>query len=252
MGLLDRFKLEKVKIVAYLDPLRSTSKKTGEMVVMFNPSTYSRKHAIAYTGAVKANPKTHTKAERPSYAYTPPGEVSFKFIFDGTGVASMGVQHIRRVLGGASVAKDVKTFEELCLRVKGDSHQPAYLRIYWGAQQAFEVRLKTLDIKYTLFAESGEPLRAELDATFIEDKHAKKQAAEKRFTSPDVTHMRVVKSGDTLPGLCREIYGSPEYYLRVAADNELDDFRNLTPGQKLRFAPLTSGEDTDLQAPRRT
>ena len=47
-----------------------------------------------------------------------------------------------------------------------------------------------------------------------------------------------MKSGDTLPLLCKEIYGSSAHYLRVAADNRLDDFRNLVPGQTLYFAPL--------------
>jgi nucleoid-associated protein YgaU len=45
--------------------------------------------------------------------------------------------------------------------------------------------------------------------------------------------------------LCKEIYGSSAYYFRVAADNGLDDFRNLIPGQKLNFPPLQSGEGSD-------
>ena len=55
-------------------------------------------------------------------------------------------------------------------------------------------------------------------------------------------NFRTVKSGDTLPLLCKEIYGSSAYYLRVAADNELDDFRHLVPGQTLYFKPLSGVE----------
>ena len=73
---------------------------------------------------------------------------------------------------------------------------------------------------------------------FVEDKSAEKIFREAGKESPDVTHVRLVKSGDTLPLLCLEIYGSSAYYLRVAADNGLDDFRNLVPGQRLYFAPL--------------
>ena len=47
-----------------------------------------------------------------------------------------------------------------------------------------------------------------------------------------------MKSGDTLPLLCKEIYGSPEHYLRVAQANNLNNFRNLTPGQEIIFPPL--------------
>ena len=47
-----------------------------------------------------------------------------------------------------------------------------------------------------------------------------------------------MKSGDTLPLLSKAMYGSSQYYLRVAQINNLDDFRNLTPGQAIIFPPL--------------
>jgi len=47
-----------------------------------------------------------------------------------------------------------------------------------------------------------------------------------------------VRSGDTLPMLSKEVYGSPNHYLRLAQVNQLDDFRNLTPGQRIVFPPL--------------
>jgi nucleoid-associated protein YgaU len=56
--------------------------------------------------------------------------------------------------------------------------------------------------------------------------------------SPDLTHVRRVKAGDTLPGLCDQIYGDPRLYLKVAAANGLDDFRRLVPGTKVFFPPL--------------
>ena len=65
-----------------------------------------------------------------------------------------------------------------------------------------------------------------------------RQGRQANLQSPDLTHRRVVKEGDTLPLLCREIYGAPAYYLRVAQVNGLDDFRILTPGQELFFPPF--------------
>jgi hypothetical protein len=167
------------------------------------------------------------------YGYTPPGDLSFKLVLDGTGVNSIGVA----ALGRKNVKDSIKTFRKLCLDMNGDIHQPNFLIIRWGDAE-FHARLKSLDINYKLFDESGDPLRAELDVAFVSDKPAAAIAREAGKSSPDLTHVRVVRSGDTLPLLCREIYGSSEYYLRVAADNGLDDFRELVPGQRLRFAPL--------------
>ena len=98
------------------------------------------------------------------------------------------------------------------------------------------------DAEYTSFDRDGSPLRAELDITLIADNPVEKTIKIAGKGSPDLTHTRIVKSGDTLPQLTREIYGSPDYYLRVAQVNNLNDFRNLTPGQALVFPPLSSAQ----------
>lgn len=239
MSLLNLFKLEKLKIEAYTNEKRTAPADPASLEVMFNPTTYKRTHAIAYESARRQAINTPGKPAR--YAYTPPGEVSFQFVLDGTGVNSFGLTSVIQTLRGRSVKKDIATFEKLCLKMNGSIHQPNFLKIRWGDFE-FSGRLKTLDITYKLFDEAGDPIRAELDVVFVEDKSAKTIFREAGKQSPDLTHIRVVKSGDTLPLLCKEIYGSSAYYLRVAADNGLDDFRHLIPGQKLYFAPLTGLE----------
>ena len=74
----------------------------------------------------------------------------------------------------------------------------------------------------------------------ISDQDVKKRVKKENKSSPDLTHSRIVKNGDTLPLLTKEVYGTSAYYLRVAQVNKLDDFRNLTPGQELFFPPLGS------------
>ena len=235
MSLLNLFKLEKLRIEAYTDEGRKTPASPSSMTVMFNPTSYKRKHAVAYAAPTRQGINTPGRPAR--YAYTPPGDVSFQLVLDGTGVAFMGAEQLVRALKGESVKKDVAKFEDLCLRMNGNIHQPNFLIVRWG-DFTFPGRLKSLDITYTLFDESGDPIRAELDVTFVEDKSAKTISREAGKSSPDLTHARIVKSGDTLPLLCLEIYGSSSHYLRVAAHNGLDDFRNLALGQKLDFPPL--------------
>ena len=106
-------------------------------------------------------------------------------------------------------------------------------------QPCFDCRLSSVDIKYTSFDRKGSPTGAELDIVLIEDISDALRVLEDNFQSPDVTHFRVVKAGDTLPLLSNSVYGDPSYYLTVAQFNGLDDFRNLQAGQKLYFPPLT-------------
>ena len=239
MSLLNLFKLEKLHIEAFTNEARTTPANPPRMEVMFNPTSYKRTHAIAYQSQRRQGINTPSRPAR--YAYTPPGDISFQLVFDGTGVSNIGLAQGLLALAGAGVKKDIAKFEKLCLKMNGDIHEPNFLKIRWG-DFTFSGRLKSLDITYKLFDESGDPLRAELDVSFVEDKSPQTIFREAGKSSPDLTHVRIVKAGDTLPLLCKEIYGSSAHYLKVAAENDLDDFRRLVPGQKLRFPPLETAD----------
>jgi hypothetical protein len=120
----------------------------------------------------------------------------------------------------------------------GNIHRPNYLKIGWGTLTIKRCVLKSASIAYKLFKSSGVPLRAVITASFSDNSDDQTRVAMAQDESPDLTHFRVVKAGDSLPSLCTEVYGDPHLYLRVAQANRLDDFRNLVPGMRLRFPPL--------------
>ena len=122
----------------------------------------------------------------------------------------------------------------------GNIHSPNFLRLQWGKQFIFDCRLTKLKLEYTLFAPDGTPLRAKAGSSFTEYTNKVELAKEENKTSPDLSHVRVVKAGDTLPLLCAEIYGASEYYPQVAAANDIVDFRNLAEGTSIVFPPLSS------------
>jgi len=236
MSLLNLFKLEKLRIEAYADVKRKRPADPPRMEVMFNPTTYKRSHAVAYDSGSRQGINQPGRPAR--YAYTPPGDLSLKLVFDGTGVNQIG---LATLLKPPSVKKDIQTFEKLCLRMNGSIHQPNFLVVRWG-DFSFPGRLQKLDITYTLFDEAGDPLRAELDVRFVEDEATTTTQLGAAKSSPDLTHVRIVKAGDTLPLLCQAIYGSSAHYLLVAQHNALDDFRQLQPGQRLLFPPLAAAD----------
>jgi len=143
-----------------------------------------------------------------------------------------------------TVSERVKEFVDLTFRMNGKIHEPNYLMVEWGGKEdgglIFSCRLGSVNITYTSFDRGGSPLRAELDIVLVSDREVRKRLGEEGKSSPELTHTRIVKSGDTLPLITRDVYGSPGFYLRVAQVNNLDDFRNLIPGQELFFPPLGS------------
>lgn len=233
MATNDSGKLEKLKIHAYNDPDRSDS--AGDpFEVMFNPASITIQHQNVY----KHNAALGKEFQPTNFRYTQPKEIQLELVIDGTGVTAIGVLNI---FGKTkTVADQVTEFLELCFHRDGELHEPKYIRLSWGdgPLKSFDSRLTSVDIEYTAFQENGSPLRATLKTNFIEDLAPKKAEAEERSSSPDLTHTRLVRSGDTLPLLSIEIYGSAKHYLQLAKINNLDNFRDLTPGTELIFPPL--------------
>jgi hypothetical protein len=231
MPLLDRMKLKKLTVKAYKD--RKRSKSAGQpFVAMFNPSSFSQKYQTQYSTRQGMN----STNKRVTYALSKPRELSIKLILDGTGVHEMGTAQFR---DPPTVSDRVEEFINLTYRMNGSIHEPNFLVVEWGGKEdgglIFSCRLVSVNVSYTSFNRDGSPLRAELDIILVSDQDLRKRLSKENKNSPDLTHLRVVKSGDTLPLLTKEIYGSAEHYMRVAQANNLDDFRNLTPGQELIF-----------------
>jgi Contractile injection system tube protein len=246
VSLINLFKLEKMRIEAYKKVERRMADKANpaKLDMMFNPASFDEEHSIAYQG--ESRRAINSSATPARYTYTPPVKLKLVFVLDGTGVDYyFKLQHL---LAGASVSKQIATFKKLCWNMNSAEHEPHFLILRWG-KFAFNCRLEKLGITYKLFDKAGDPLRAELAVDFIKDDSAATIVRAEAKSSPDLTHVRTVKSGDTLPLLCKEIYGSSAHYLQVARDNGLDDFRGLVPGQRLHFAPLREDADSGVGSP---
>jgi hypothetical protein len=120
----------------------------------------------------------------------------------------------------------------------GDVHRTNFLKVAWGSMPVRRCVLKSASIAYKLWKPSGVPLRAVITASFVDNSDDKTRVAKEKKSSPDLTHVRTVLAGQTLPALCTSIYGVPDHYVEVARRNGLDQFRNLVPGTRLVFPPL--------------
>jgi len=96
----------------------------------------------------------------------------------------------------------------------------------------------SLNITYKLFNPDGKPIRAICKVTIREVTEEEQRVLEENNHSPDLTHFRQVKRGDTLPLMCFKIYGDSKYYIQVAKVNKLNNFRNLAVGSEIFFPPF--------------
>jgi hypothetical protein len=232
----EKGELKKMKIVAYTKPDYSDSSKVkgGEYHVLVNPESYALDYKIEYND--KQGQGTSNAQQK--YKFTKPEELSFEFLFDATGLVP---GQNGQVTKAGDITDELQGFKNLVTGYNGASHQPNYLKLFWGIL-LFKGRLTTLHIQFKLFRPDGRPLRALAKATFSGSIEENFRVALENAQSADLMHVRNVKEGDTLPLLCYEIYGDPRYYLQVALANGLAHFRDLSPGEELFFPPINKTE----------
>jgi hypothetical protein len=217
----DRGTLEKVVIKAFTTPDFSGS-PVGEFRAFVNPSEIT----LAYEMEYDAGQGAGTTGARMEFKKIKPGDMSLTFFIDGTGAGGtpMDVQ--------AAIAQ----FQTVT-GYNGEIHRPNYLKVVWGTLQVKRCVLKGASIAYKLFRPDGVPLRAVITANFTDASDDQTRVAIQQDQSADLTHVRVVRAGETLPGLCGRIYGEPGWYLAVARFNRLDNFRALAPGTRIVLPP---------------
>jgi len=238
-------RLEKLEIQIFKDRMR-TGLPLKTFKAQLNPTSYVQNHETKFD-CIEGLGKT---SREKVFMYTKPESLALDLILDATGTTDLGlpfpVPGAASALVGAigsigkrGVADKVEALKNAAMELDSRTHEPAYLKVRWGVLD-FDCRMEKMSVRYTLFDRAGVPLRAELSVLFNHDMDGKRAGLRDKLNSPDLTHERVVRAGDTLPLLSKEIYGTPDRYPMIARANGLDNFRKLEVGSTLRFPPLAS------------
>jgi hypothetical protein len=218
--------LEKLRIIAHLTADYSdevTEANTFE--AMLNPEAYTLDYKVEYQDGQGQG----TSAAQQRFTVKKPEEIAFELLLDSTGVTDGNPRE--------SIEDDINKLRDLLLKYEGEIHEPKHFVVLWGSL-LFKGRCTGLTITMKLFNPDGKPIRALCKASFKGSVEDNLRTAEERNQSPDLTHSRLVKQGDTLPKLCYDIYGHSKYYPLVARVNRLSQFRALSPGERIFFPPL--------------
>lgn len=215
--------LEKLVVRAYAAPDHAESSLVGSFTAYVNPAELTLAWEMEYDSAQGAG----TTGARMDFKKVKPGDLQLVFFLDGTGANGTKID----------VQEQVDAFTTVT-GYNGDIHRPNYLLVAWGTITVKRCVLKSASVAYKLFKPDGTPLRATISATFVDAVADQTRVALAQDSSPDLTHVRVLRAGQTLAGLCTEIYGDPALLVKVARANGLDSVRRVAPGTRLRFPPL--------------
>lgn len=219
-------KLVKLTFIAFTGSKFTDLAPVPAFQVMFNPSSFSEVHAVEY----ERSEATGNTGSIQKFKGQVPSAYNFKFILDGTGA-------IDPVHKAIPVSARIENLKRVIYDYSGEIHRPNYVKIWYGTLLYKGVCSK-LDINYTLFNSSGLPLRAEVSVEFQEAKADNYMLLLQNMSSPDVTHSRIFKDHNTIPGLCNHIYQRNDLYAQVARANDLNNFRRLSTGTQVYFPPI--------------
>lgn len=223
---VDLAQLEKLYILSYSDPGYNNI-AAPPFFALINPETYSHKYRIDFCETQGQG----SSAVSLKFNKIPPQEFNFDFLFDSTGT-------ITNILTPPlPVPEQLDLFRHQILQYQGEIHRPYYLKINWGTL-LFKGVLTAMDIEFKLFKPDGTPIRAVARCSFKGSIEEKLRVAIENPMSPDITHARIVTASDKLPLMTQKIYNDQNYYIDVAARNQLDGFRDVATGTKLFFPPI--------------
>jgi hypothetical protein len=138
---------------------------------------------------------------------------------------------------GGSVDDDIAILERF-IQIDGKLHSPPVVDFVWGKEFKFTGVITSLREKMTLFAEDGRRLRARLAVSFKSYKSAEVQLRELKKSSPDRSHARVLREGETLAHIANEVYGDPRMWRPIALANGITRPRFVEPGTPLWIPAL--------------
>jgi hypothetical protein len=217
--------LKKLVFIPCTDAACTNEVSAEKYEVMYNPNNITVKLQVDRDDK-QADGETSAPM---NFKRIKPQDYSFEFIIDGTGANGEAKK---------DVPGEVSKFLTAVYLLKGDQHQPRFLKILYGSV-LLKCVLKSVDITYNLFSPNAKPLRAKVNATFTSCLDQDLSEMINNKSSPDLTHVRKLKRSDKLIGVSNVLYKNNTYYLEVARANNFDTFRNLPEGTEVFFPPVS-------------
>ncbi|MBD2847881.1 LysM peptidoglycan-binding domain-containing protein [Paenibacillus sp. IB182496] len=123
------------------------------------------------------------------------------------------------------------------LEVDKDLHAPPACRFVWGSLD-FKGVVEKVTQKFTMFLDSGLPVRATLSVTFRALQSMKEQYQNIPRQSADRTKQKMLEQGDQLWMIAGEEYEEPGQWRAIAEANGIDNPRLVRTGRKLTIPRL--------------
>lgn len=156
------------------------------------------------------------------------------FTIDNSGAVPSWPDKVYGFAGG-SIKDSIDQFLKVTVKPVRSTHSPPFVKLQWG-KYILVGKVFGLSIDYTYFNVKGDPVRAVISFSLVEEVDEK--VISREFQSPDITRIITVKEGDSLIALSESSYDDSKYYMQIASYNNLPSFRSLKIGSQIEIPPL--------------
>ncbi|HJH62239.1 MAG TPA: LysM peptidoglycan-binding domain-containing protein [Firmicutes bacterium] len=238
------FGIPNPNIIMPLEKMRITNLdcknlKEASFEVLYNPQSYVHSRNVQYAQV----PLMGADAPIIQFLFGSGEILSFELFFDSisAGAEVGGTAGDKLAFAGNSLLPsstnliDVREYTQKIFQlthVDRDIHRPPELRVEWATLQ-FQGFLASCVQRFIKFDESGCPVRAMLQCTFVEHVDLGKLFGANPYGSPDTSEYQKVCQGDSLWAISAEKYGSCGQWREIAAANGLINPRKLRAGDTL-------------------
>ncbi len=210
------------------------AEKGTVIAALFNPSEYSFERSNAY----KATPVPGLGAPLLQFVNGEADHLSIELLLDDY-TDPQGPSNGKPL--PAPVATRLKQLGHL-LEIDRDLHAPPPVRFNWGPLE-FVAVIEKLGRKVVKFQPDGTPARAMVSVSFKEYRTLRQQLEDPRRESADKTKRRVVVGGDALWMIAAREYDDPREWVRIAEANDIDDPRDIAPGDWIEVPPIGNPDE---------
>jgi phage protein U len=202
----------------YITPL--DGKLAGTRIqALFNPKEYTIAKSVPW------NPHASAGLDAPEMQFTTgQGEtLNLELFFD-------------TYEEGTNVRTHTEQLHQLAL-IDSEIHRPPLLLVSWGALM-FRGVVESISHRFTMFLESGLPVRATVTLSLRQAASATEQQEQIKKQSPDHAKIHAVQRGETLQMIASREYDDPGEWRRIADANGIDDPLQVEPGRRLMIPPI--------------
>lgn len=129
------------------------------------------------------------------------------------------------------------------LEIDRKIHAPPPVRFNWGPME-FAAVIEKIGRKVTMFHPDGAPARVTLSISFKEYRTLRQLVENPRRESADKTKRRIVVGRESLWLVAAREYEDAAEWVRIAELNDLDDPRQVSPGDWLELPPIENPDET--------